>query len=252
MAETAKYEGWSVEKKLARARAILASKPLTKSGVNKQKYQDKRTGEWKEIGFSYFELSDFLPDTLKIFDEIGLCGIFRILPSHTEETGEVRTTYPEVARLKVVNNDDKNDFIIFEEPTAQVEMKTPIQSLGAKKTYLRRYLWIDCMEIAENDIVDAQPVNESDDTNKKQTKPKQQKNAEQEQPKYNQSAMAVEHSTLINELRALNIDVHEDAVANYIKEKAQVKSIDGGYLLTDLPAMSRVIAVMKAIVQSKK
>lgn len=247
----AEYENWSVEKKLTKARAMLVGKNIKKTGINRQKYQDKKTGEWKEVVFYYFELSDFLPETLKIFDEIGLCGTFRILPAHTEETGEVRTTYPEVARLKVANCEDKNDFIIFEEPTAQVEMKTAIQSLGAKKTYLRRYLWIDCMEIAENDIVDAQPVNEGDDANKKQTKPKQQK-TEQEQTAYNQSAMAIEHTTLIGELRKLNIDVHDDAVANYIKEKAQVKSIDGGYLLTDLSAMARVIAVMKAIVQSKK
>lgn len=243
---------WSVEKKLARARAILAGKSLKKSGVNKQKYQDKRTGEWKEIGFNYFELSDFLPETLKIFDEVGLCGIFKIIPAYTEEAEGTRITYPEVAQLTVVNNEDKNDYIVFEEPTAQVEMKTAIQSLGAKKTYLRRYLWIDVMEIAENDLVDAQPVNDDDGEKKKQTEPKQKKQAKQEVPTYDQSAMAVELTSLTGELRKLNVDIHDEKVAAYIKEKAQVKALDGGYLLTDLPALARVIAEMKAIIQKKK
>lgn len=243
-----KYEGWSVEKKLARARAILAGKALKKSGQNKQKYQDKRTGEWKEMGFSYFELSDFLPDTLKIFDELGLCGIFAIIPAHSEDkpiNGEMnRIMYPEVAELKVVNADNKEDFIIFREPTAAVEMKTAIQSLGAKKTYLRRYLWIDCMEIAENDLVDAQPV---DDT-KKEEKPKKATPKKAEAP----ADMAVEFTRLRTELSKIGVDIREEKTANYIKERAKVETIEPGALLGDADAMSRVLAVMTGVLKAKQ
>ena len=260
------YENWSVEKKLSRARAILASKTLKKSGVNKQKYQDKRTGEWKEIGFSYFELSDFLPDTLKIFDEIGLCGIFRIEPAYSEEKqdGDLKVTvnYPEVAELEISNTDKENDFITFREPTANVEMKTAIQSLGAKKTYLRRYLWIDAMEIAENDIVDAQQLDaeEEKSANKKQKEPqKKQEAPKQTAPKKKQevsdmsdvSKMAVEMTRLVGELKKINVDIHNEAVSDYIKQKASVNTVDGGLLLNDPPAMTRVIAVLGSILRSK-
>lgn len=241
----AEYENWSVAKKLSKARAILAGKALKKSGVNRQRYQDKHTGEWKEIGFSYFELSDFLPETLKIFDEVGLCGVFKINPNHTEEIplGDMNTvqriTYPETAELTIINSDNSNECIVFTQPTAQVDMRTAIQSLGAKKTYLRRYLWMDAMEIAENDLMDSQPVD-----------------GEEEKPlntsaQYNQADMAVELTKVTGDLRNIGIDIHDEKVAEYICKEANVKSIDGGQLLTDLPGMARVISVMKVIAQKK-
>lgn len=243
----AEYTNWSVEKKLARARAVLAGKALKKSGQNKQKYKDKNTGEWKEMGFSYFELSDFLPDTLKIFDELGLCGIFSITPAHAEDKqvdGAVtRVMYPETAELKVVNADNKEDYIIFREPTAKVEMKSEIQSLGAKKTYLRRYLWIDCMEIAENELVDAQTADE-----KEEEKPIPQKPAVQTAP----PDMAVEFTRLRGELAKVGYDLHDEQVANFIKERASVNTVDPGVLLGDVDAMSRVLAVMTGVLKAKQ
>lgn len=241
----AEYENWSVAKKLSKARAILAGKALKKSGVNRQRYQDKHTGEWKEIGFSYFELSDFLPETLKIFDEVGLCGVFKINPSHTEEIpfGETNTvqriTYPETAELTIINSDNSDECIVFTQPTAQVDMRTAIQSLGAKKTYLRRYLWMDAMEIAENDLMDSQPVD--DEEEKPLNAPAQ----------YNQADMAVEYSNLTRELIKKNVDIHDPNFIKFVCDTAKVNTVDGGALLTDLPAMARVIAVMKGVLSKK-
>lgn len=247
----AEYTNWSVEKKLARARAILAGKALKKSGQNKQKYQDKRTGEWKEMGFSYFELSDFLPDTLKIFDELGLCGVFTINPPYSEDkqVGEIitRVMYPEVAELKVVNADNKEDFIVFREPTAQVEMKTAIQSLGAKKTYLRRYLWIDAMEIAENDIVDAQPTDDAKET-KPTAKVTKAKKADTTAP----TDMAVEFTRLRTELSRIGVDIHEEKTEQFIKDKAKVNTVEPGALLGDVESMSRVLVVLNGILKAKQ
>lgn len=247
----AEYTNWSVEKKLARARAILAGKALKKSGQNKQKYQDKRTGEWKEMGFSYFELSDFLPETLKIFDELGLCGVFTINPPYSEDkqVGEIvtRVMYPEVAELKVVNADNKEDFIVFREPTAQVEMKTAIQSLGAKKTYLRRYLWIDAMEIAENDIVDAQPIDDAKEAKPtaKVTKAKKPDNVAPEE-------MAVEFTRLRTELSKIGVDIREEKTEQFIKDKAKVTTVEPGALLGDVESMSRVLVVLNGILKAKQ
>lgn len=236
----AEYESWSVAKKLSKARAILAGKALKKSGINKQRYQDKHTGEWKEMGFSYFELSDFLPETLKIFDEVGLCGIFKINPGHTEEiplgdTNAVqRITYPETAELKIINSDNGDEWIIFTQPTAQVDMRTAIQSLGAKKTYLRRYLWMDAMEIAENDLMDSQPVDD-----------------EEEKP-LNTTDLAVRHTTAVANLRKVNVDVHDEKVISYVKELTGVTTTEAGALLANPTDMAKVVAVYEEIYKTRK
>ena len=250
----AEYTNWSVEKKLARARAVLAGKELKKSGQNKQKYQDKRTGEWKEMGFSYFELSDFLPETLKAFDELGLCGIFSIIPAHSEDkmVGEsmTRVMYPEIAELKIVNADSKEDYIIFREPTAQVDMKTAIQSLGAKRTYLRRYLWIDAMEIAESDLVDAQQDDDEEETEVKPTA--KVTKAKQTTTNVAPTDMAVEFTRLRTELSKIGVDIREEKTEQFIKDKAKVTTVEPGALLGDVESMSRVLVVLNGILKAKQ
>jgi hypothetical protein len=48
-----------------------------------------------------------------------------------------------------------------------------IQSLGSTHTYFRRYLWLMCMEIIENDVIDA--VDQVDPIKKVEPKPVQVK-----------------------------------------------------------------------------
>lgn len=66
------------------------------------------------------------------------------------------------------------------------------------------------------------------------------------------SALAVKLTTVTNELKKLDVDVHEDNIREYICMKANVQSIDPGKLLLDLSAMSRVIAVMEYLAAEKK
>jgi hypothetical protein len=122
-------------------------------------------------------------------------------------------------------------------------MKSEIQSLGAKKTYLRRYLWIDCMEIAENEMVDAQTADE-----KEEEKPIPQKPAVQTAP----PDMAVEFTRLRGELAKVGYDLHDEQVANFIKERASVNTVDPGILLGDVDAMSRVLAIMTGVLKAKQ
>ena len=120
-----------VYKKLTLARAKLAECSLKKSGKNT--YQ----------GFEYYELKDFMPDVLKICNEVGLCGHQWIDEKE--------------AFLKMVDCDDES-FILFREPITSLSLSgkpQPIQNLGGLKTYHRRYLWMDAMEISENDAVDS-------------------------------------------------------------------------------------------------
>jgi hypothetical protein len=121
----------SVFKKLQEARVKLHNTKLNKSGEN------------KFARFKYFELGDFIPQVTEIFNQLGLCGIV----SFTQDT----------AYLTVHNVDEKGDFVTFTSPLiyASVEKTQPIQNLGSTHTYMRRYLWLMCMEITENDVVDA-------------------------------------------------------------------------------------------------
>jgi hypothetical protein len=49
--------------------------------------------------------------------------------------------------------------LFFSLPTADVSLKGahPIQNLGAQQTYMRRYLYMQLMEVVENDQVDNSP-----------------------------------------------------------------------------------------------
>ena len=120
----------SVYKKLQEARVILHKTQLNKSGKN------------KFAGFSYFELADFIPQVTEIFNKIGLCGVV----SFTNDTAYL-----------TVHETEGDGFISFTSPLVMAENAKgqAIQSLGSTHTYFRRYLWLMCMEITENDVIDA-------------------------------------------------------------------------------------------------
>lgn len=106
----------------------------------------KKTGHNAFSGFDYFELSDFLPQATELFLKHNLTPIFRI---------EIDNMAVEYAYLTIVRG---NEQIIFKKPTAEprkTEKSNPIQDLGSKSTYLRRYLYLECLDIVENDAVDA-------------------------------------------------------------------------------------------------
>lgn len=126
----------SVYKKLQKARAMLLSSDIKKSGKN------------KFAGFEYFELADFLPAITNIFDSVGLCGVVRF--------------HADTASLTIVNTEDSADVVDFVTPLVYADMSKSqaIQNLGATHTYVRRYLWLMAMEIVEHDAVDAAPQEE--------------------------------------------------------------------------------------------
>lgn len=120
----------SVHKKLMQARVNLQACKLTKSGNN------------KFAGYSYFELGDFLPQTVQIFNQLGLCGVIRY--------GQTETT------LTITDTEDNTELIVTS-PMSEANLKGchPVQNLGAVETYIRRYLWVTAMEIVEHDALDA-------------------------------------------------------------------------------------------------
>ncbi len=119
----------NVYNKLARARVMLQSSGIKKTGWN------------KFSNYSYFQLDDFLPRINEIFSQIGLFSAFSI--------------EGETARLNIYDS-DTTEFITFKSPIAESGIKgaSPIQNLGGVHTYMRRYLWLMAMEIVESDAVD--------------------------------------------------------------------------------------------------
>lgn len=115
----------------------------------------KKSGKNAYAGFEYFELKDFLPKANEIFAKQGLCPVFNIERKNEVVNGvEVGQ---EMAVLRIFEN--KDSYVEFTTPTADVVMgsKTPnpIQNLGAQHTYLKRYLYMNALELSENDIINS-------------------------------------------------------------------------------------------------
>ena len=121
----------SVYKKLQSARIQLQSSKLKKSGLN------------KFSNFEYFELADFLPSVQAIFSEVGISSSI--------------TFTADIATLTIVDVENTEKPILFTCPVVVPTMKgcNEIQALGAMMTYIRRYLYVNALEIVEHDAIDA-------------------------------------------------------------------------------------------------
>lgn len=122
-------------------------KKIAQLRASKELQKIKKSGENKFAGFMYFELADFLPVVNKLELELGLLSVFNIKD--------------EVASLKVydLEVDDlmQNKSILFETPVAEANMKgaLEIQKLGSVHTYLKRYLYLNYLNLTEADTVDS-------------------------------------------------------------------------------------------------
>lgn len=103
----------------------------------------KKTGENKYAGFKYFELKDFLPTAVNLLEKYNLTTIM--------------TTNNEGAKLVLINCDKPEETIEFSIPDSECKLKgcTDIQSLGGKITYQKRYLYVNLLDVCENDTLDA-------------------------------------------------------------------------------------------------
>lgn len=119
-----------IYEKLQKARVELQNKKLKKSGKNNYS------------GFTYYELADFLPQINQIFYDLKLSSNFSMKDGY--------------AILTVTDWEDET-FTDFITPTETLELKgcTRIQALGGVHTYLKRYLYLNALEIVESDMLDA-------------------------------------------------------------------------------------------------
>jgi hypothetical protein len=145
-----------IREKIQQARLEIQGLNLKKSGYNGY------------AGFWYYELKDFLPFVTKRFPELKLYDSFSItdndavlkvynLESDTaDSSGEVETFS--------INLSD-------EARTSLFTKGNPLQSVGCMSTYLKRYLYMNMLNLVEDDEVDATAGKASGlrDRNAKQT-----------------------------------------------------------------------------------
>lgn len=134
----------NVYEKLQEARVKLQNQKIKKSGKNNYS------------GFTYFEIADFIPHVNQIFLELKLCSNFSIKEN--------------IAYLEIINAEKIDETTVFTMPTTSLELKgcSAIQALGGVNTYCRRYLYLNALEIAESDMLDANAGN-IEEKPKKQT-----------------------------------------------------------------------------------
>lgn len=174
----------SLKSKISEIRCELAKK-MSKSGKNEYSHYD------------YFQLKDFMPQALELFNEKGIYTEFYLsrdkyeMPSKTTisrtfnedgtvanevEVKEENWEWKEFAHLIVINLENEDDVIELTKETANVQLQAsqPIQNLGGRSTYMKRYMYMDLLEINENDKVEEEtgkPVKvETKTTTRKTTK----------------------------------------------------------------------------------
>ena len=103
----------------------------------------KKTGKNSFSNFEYYELSDFMPSIIAIFDELKLFSKV----TFTEET----------ATLKIVNSENPSEQEEYTSPMRPLELKgtNAMQALGGAETYQRRYLYMAALDITEGDMLDS-------------------------------------------------------------------------------------------------
>lgn len=134
--EPVKIKVNSVMKKLQKSRVDWQSKPRKKSGLNK--FQN----------FKYFVLKDILPTVNEIFNKNGLYSQY----NPTKDYAEL-----------IITDSSTGDYLTYRIPVQKLDNPT-MQNIGAINTYSKRYLYMNALEIEEDeDELDSQdldkPVN---------------------------------------------------------------------------------------------
>ncbi|MGO0884831.1 ERF family protein [Clostridioides difficile] len=103
----------------------------------------KKSGENKFANFKYFELADFLPQATDLLEKVKLCPIV--------------TFTNDYATLTLINGENPSEQIVFTSPMRDLQLKgsNELQALGGIETYQTRYLYIQLLNITENDSFDA-------------------------------------------------------------------------------------------------
>lgn len=155
-----------------------------------------KSGKNKYSNYDYFQLKDFMPQAIELMNNNGVYAEYQMKLKRFDLPGKKTTNYvadekgvqvaanvieeenfeyKEVAMLDVYNLDDEEDTIHLERETANLSLSgaQPIQNVGGRSTYMKRYLYMDLFEINENDKVEEETGKQvKTETETKTTKPK--------------------------------------------------------------------------------
>jgi hypothetical protein len=143
----------NIREKIQQARLEIQGLNLKKSGRN------------AFAGFDYYELKDFLPAVNKVFHALKLYDSFSIADCE--------------ACLKIFDLESENEVETFSININEVRAHlfnlsakgNVLQNIGCMNTYLKRYLYLNMLNLVEDDEVDAtvERASSSKDRNTKQT-----------------------------------------------------------------------------------
>ena len=125
---------------------------LNEARLRFQNANVKKSGKNDYAGYSYYDLSDILPFINQIANELKFCCVINF--------------NSELATLDFCDL-EKDEKITFTSPMSSASLKGchEVQNLGAVETYIKRYLYQNCFEIVESDVLD-ETMNPNEKTNK--------------------------------------------------------------------------------------
>ena len=202
----------------------------------------KKSGENSYAHYNYFQLDDFIPQIIdtcakkqELFIDFKIDKEKVALPNKITTTNtddnklvtiqEENFDYREYAYLTVIDLSSGVSKIYKKETKeATVSGATAIQNLGAKSTYMKRYLYIDLLELAEDDQVEASNNNITAPKVTTTTTPKvETKKVETKKSVTTEAAKPIETTPIGNELMSL---ATKDEVTKFIIEnKLEAKVI---------------------------
>ena len=143
--------------------------------VELRKVINTKSGYNTHSKFKYYQLEDFLPQILEafskynIYNEYSIDTDLEIVEERTDFDGDgtphksVTKRPVEYAYLYLKNLDNEDDEMIYRLKTAEASVygAAAIQNLGAKITYMKRYVYMSLLDIVEPDAVDSAPQGET-------------------------------------------------------------------------------------------
>jgi hypothetical protein len=197
----------------------LSDEKIRKSGLN------------KHSNFQYYELSDFMPSVIRIFDELKLFS--KVLFTN------------ELAMLKIINAENPAEQEEYTSPMKELEIKgaNQMQALGGIETYQRRYLYMSALDITENDMFDASSGSGANSNNSGKTgTPDPAKQPEQPPQVQTGSKKASEAQVkMINDIvnditkgyAAIGQKALPEAIVNRMKETLKIDRDIADFLVSD-------------------
>ena len=143
--------------------------------VELRKVINTKSGYNTHSKFKYYQLEDFLPQVLEafskynIYNEYSIDTDLEIVEERTDFDGDgtphksVTKRPVEYAYLYLKNLDNEDDEMVYRLKTAEASVygAAAIQNLGAKITYMKRYVYMSLLDIVEPDAVDSAPQGET-------------------------------------------------------------------------------------------